>query len=192
MTADATRHQRGDQVERADAAFDQPPRAAPRADDRHDRRVAADDERGEQQERAEGGHGLAYASCCCRCARTSTGTSPSTPFGSAWNPSGVSVPFSTTSASSLNVSGTTPVYDGVDRRCAVVLHLEPVLERVRACTKIEPGTTKPCSCSGLPSHSWRVRHHFVDVLVVLGAVAQRRPQQAREGERRARRWSRQS
>ena len=28
----------------------------------------------------------------------------------------------------------------------------------------------------------RIRHHFVDVLEVLGAVAQRRPQQTGEGE----------
>ena len=34
-----------------------------------------------------------------------------TPFGSVWKPSGVSLPFSTTSASSLNVSGTMPVYE---------------------------------------------------------------------------------
>src|SRR5262245_46622580 len=32
-----------------------------------------------------------------------------TPFRSTWNPSGLSVPLSTTSAPSLNVSGTTPV-----------------------------------------------------------------------------------
>ena len=42
-------HQRGNQIERADAALDQPPRTAPRADDRDDAGVAADDERGEQQ-----------------------------------------------------------------------------------------------------------------------------------------------
>ena len=32
-----------------------------------------------------------------------------TPFGATWNPSAPSVPFSTTSASSENVSGTMPV-----------------------------------------------------------------------------------
>ena len=34
-----------------------------------------------------------------------------TPFGSVWKPLVVSLPLSTTSASSLNVSGTMPVYD---------------------------------------------------------------------------------
>ena len=56
MTADATVISAADQVERADAALDQPARAPARAGDRDDRGVAADDERGEQEERAEGGH----------------------------------------------------------------------------------------------------------------------------------------
>ena len=43
------------------------------------------------------------------CASYFDGHFAMTPFGATWNPSRPSVPFSTTSASSANVSGTMPV-----------------------------------------------------------------------------------
>ena len=43
-------------------------------------------------------------------------------------------------------------------------------------------TTCPCSCKRLPCHSCGVGHHLIDMLVVLGALAQGRPQQPGEGE----------
>ena len=105
-------HQRADQIERADAALDQPPRPPPRAGHRDDRRVGADDERREQQERAEGGH---LADCPAFFAASYfEGHFAMMPFGSTCEARpGVSCPFSTTSASSpgrsLNVSGTMPL-----------------------------------------------------------------------------------
>ena len=47
------RHQRGNQVERADPAFNQPARPSARADDRHDTCVGAHDERGKQKKRSK-------------------------------------------------------------------------------------------------------------------------------------------
>ena len=124
------RHQRGDQVEGADAAFNQPARAAAGADDRDDRRVAAHDERREQEKRPERGH---LADLLCDFASSYfDGHFAMMPFGSVWKPpSGVSRPFSTTSAPSWkNVSGTMPVYEAfID--VAVVLDLEHVFEAVR-------------------------------------------------------------
>ena len=43
-------------------------------------------------------------------------------------------------------------------------------------TRIELATTNPCSLQLLAFPLVRAGHHFVDVLVVLGAFAQRRPQ----------------
>ena len=68
--------------------------------------------------------------------RTSTDTSPSRRSDRCGSRPDVSCPFSTTSASSLNVSGTMPVYDASTtlpdsmRAGRVVLHLELVFERV--------------------------------------------------------------
>ena len=54
----ADRHERGDEVEGADAALDQPARRAARAGDRRRRGVRGHDERREEREGAEGGHDL--------------------------------------------------------------------------------------------------------------------------------------
>src|SRR5438046_2668497 len=60
------RHQRGDQIERPDAAFDQAPRPAPRADDRDHCGIAADDEaRKEGNEPSE----AMLSACCQTCER---------------------------------------------------------------------------------------------------------------------------
>ena len=91
-------------------------------------------------------------------------------------------PCSTTSASSLNVSGTMPLYDA-SMTCpasptrAVVLHLEPVFERV-GLDHDRAGHDVAVQLQRLAFPLLRVGHHFVDVLEVLGAFAQRRPQQA--------------
>ena len=134
------RHERGDQVERADPALNQPARAAPRADDRGDGGVAAHDERREQEKRPERGHLAHLLVCSYRPFSPSyfDGHFAITPSGSCGirpSPSGVpfSTPFSTTSDSSLNVSGTTPIYVA-STTLAVVLQLEPVFERVAACS----------------------------------------------------------
>ena len=50
------RHQRREEVERADTAFDQPARSATGADDRHRHRVCTHHEGGRQNKRAEGCH----------------------------------------------------------------------------------------------------------------------------------------
>ena len=71
-------HQRGHQVERPDAAFDQAPRSPPRAGHGGRERIRGNDEAGEEEEGAKCGHG---PSSCSRVPpgrpRTSTGTSPS-------------------------------------------------------------------------------------------------------------------
>ena len=115
MTPEATVISAAVEVQGADAAFNQPPRLAPRTGDGNRRRVGGDNESGKQTELSEGCHGqdhtpggLAVATLP-GLASYLDGHFAITPFGSTSNPDGDSVPFSTTSASSLKVSGTMPV-----------------------------------------------------------------------------------
>src|SRR4029453_13854424 len=72
-----------------------------------------------------------------------------TPLDSTSKPCGVSTPFNTTSASSLNVSG----------------RMHETRARERVCLQL------------LAIPVGRLHHHLVDVLVVLGTFAQRGPEQ---------------
>ena len=104
------RHQRGDGVEGADAAFDQPVGPGAGAGDAGRKRKCRDDERGKQDERAKGRHGLGSGNA-------------GRPLGLVFRRAlrhhavvirrrsrrGPSVPLRTTSDPPLNVSGTTPV-----------------------------------------------------------------------------------
>src|ERR1700724_2204116 len=74
-----------------------------------------------------------------------------TPFASVWNPSAFKRPFRTTSASSLKVSGTTPVYDALTT--LPLFWTLNLYSRESRLTRIDPGTTNPWSCSRLPSHA---------------------------------------
>ncbi len=103
------RHQRGDQIERADAAFDQAPRSPPGAGHRCGDRVG-----GRQRSSRAGGRCRDSAMTRCRGrlalpASYFDGHFAITPFASTAKPSDFRWPFSTTSDPSLNVSGTMPV-----------------------------------------------------------------------------------
>ena len=97
--------------------------------------IAADDERGEKKERSEGGHYRPAAVSAALAASYFDGHFAITPFGSAWNPSGVEPSLQHDLGLVLErvghdagVGRLDHVADSFER--AVVLHLEPVLERV--------------------------------------------------------------
>ncbi len=205
------RHQRGDEVERADAALDEPCRPPPRAGDRRGDRVRAGDERGEEQKRSECGHSASSYHF-----QTATGASgpPSgngaqlpadagttplagsyfdghfaiTPFGDTREPVGSQRPLEHDLGAVLERVGNDAGVVRLDD-LAVALDPEPVVERVRlALDRLVDDEAVQLHPLAVPRG--RLRHHLVDVLVVLrplaeGGVHQPAKASADGGDRRA-------
>ena len=116
-------------------------------------------------------------------ARTSTGTSPSRRSGSTTKPCGPRRALDHDLRAVLERVGHDAGVGRLDH-LAVALRSRTGSRACPACGGSSPRRTKPCSCRRLPYHCVRLRHHLVDVLVVLRALGERRVEQPAERQRR--------